>query len=167
MNVFRPCNGIEVMYAWRCALLEKTKPSCIVLSRQQIKMVPTPLGSELSRGAYVIYPSDSKRVRATILATGSEVPLAIEVAKKLGNAVQVVSVLSVADFRKQDVEYKKQMLAGLVVAIEAAASAPWFEFADVVFGIDAFGASGDGMDVYQKFGFDADIIVADIKNKIK
>ncbi|MFQ6745006.1 MAG: transketolase-like TK C-terminal-containing protein [Alphaproteobacteria bacterium] len=167
MNVFRPCNGIEVMYAWRRALLEKSRPSCIVLSRQQIKMVPTPLGSELSRGAYVIYPSDSKRVRATILATGSEVPLAIEVAKKLGNAVQVVSVLSVADFRKQDVEYKKQMLAGLVVAIEAAASAPWFEFADVVFGIDAFGASGDGMDVYQKFGFDADIIVADIKNKIK
>ena len=94
-------------------------------------------------------------------------PLAIEVAKKLGNAVQVVSVLSVADFRKQDVEYKKQMLAGLVVAIEAAASAPWFEFADVVFGIDEFGMSGDGAEVYQKFGFDADIIAADIKNKIK
>lgn len=167
LNVFRPCNGIEVMYVWRRALLEKSRPSCIVLSRQQIKLVSTPLGSELSRGAYVIYPSESKRVRATILATGSEVPLAIEVAKKLGNAVQVVSVLSVADFRKQDVEYKKQMLAGLVVAIEAAASAPWFEFADVVFGIDEFGMSGDGAEVYQKFGFDADIIAADIKNKIK
>ena len=105
---------------------------------------------------YAIYYTESEQLKVAVSAS-----------KKLGNAVQVVSVLSVADFRKQDVEYKKQMLAGLVVAIEAAASAPWFEFADVVFGIDAFGASGDGMDVYQKFGFDADIIVADIKNKIK
>ena len=167
LNVFRPCNGIEVMYAWRRALLEKSKPSCIVLSRQQIRLVSTPLGAELSRGAYVIYPSESARVRATVLATGSEVPLAIDVAKKLGNAVQVVSVLSVSDFRNQDAEYKKKMLAGFVIAIEAAATAPWFEFADAVVGIDGFGTSGAGDEVYEKYGFDADIIAADIKNKMK
>jgi transketolase len=167
LNVFRPCNGTEVMYAWRRALLEKTKPSCIVLSRQQIRLVSTPLGADLSRGAYVIYPSQAKRARATILATGSEIPLAIDVAKKLGNAVQVVSVVSVADFRKQDAEYKKQMLAGFVIAIEAASSAPWFEFADAVVGVDGFGVSGAGDFVYEMAGFDADIIAEDIKNKIK
>lgn len=167
LNVFRPCNGIEVMYAWRRALLEKSMPTCIVLSRQQIRMVSTPMGAELSRGAYVIYAPESQRVRATILATGSEVPLAIDVAKKLGNAVQVVSVLSMADFRHQDDEYKKKILSGFVIAIEAAASAPWFEFADAVVGIDSFGVSGAGDAVYAKFGFDADVIAADIKSKIK
>jgi transketolase len=106
-------------------------------------------------------------VRATILATGSEVPLAIRVAEKLGVSVQVVSVLSVADFRMQDMEYKRKILQGFVVAIEAAASAPWFEFADAVVGIDRFGLSGNGDDVYNGLGFNADIIADDIKDKIK
>ena len=126
----------------------------------------TPLGTELARGAYVILPARG-RVKATILATGSEVPLAIDVAEKLGDWVQVVSVLSVADFRAQDDEYKAQILRGTVVAIEAAASAPWCEFADAVVGIDRFGLSGDGITVYKEMGFDADKIAADIKSKIK
>ena len=166
LNVFRPCNGVEVMYAWRRALMEKDVPSCIVLSRQAIRQVETPLGTELARGAYVILPARG-RVKATILATGSEVPLAIDVAEKLGDWVQVVSVLSVADFRAQDDEYKAQILRGTVVAIEAAASAPWFEFADAVVGIDRFGLSGDGTAVYKEVGFDADKIAADIRNKMK
>ncbi|MBE6461787.1 MAG: transketolase [Alphaproteobacteria bacterium] len=166
MNVFRPCNGREVMYAWRRALTEKNTPSCIVLSRQAIRQVQTPLGADLKRGAYVIYPARG-RVRATILATGGEVPLAIDVAKRLGDWVQVVSVISVGDFRNQDDNYKNQILVGRVIAIEAAASAPWFEFADAVVGIDRFGLSGDGATVYQELGFDADKIAADIKGKIK
>ena len=88
-------------------------------------------------------------------------------AEKLGGGVQVVSVLSVADFRAQSNEYKRQILRGFVIAIEAAASAPWFEFADAVFGIDRFGMSGDGGAVYSALGFDVDAIVADIANKIK
>ena len=64
-------------------------------------------------------------------------------------------------------EYKKQILRGTVVAIEAAASAPWFEFADAVVGIDRFGLSGDGTAVYKEMGFDADKIAADIRNKMK
>ena len=127
----------------------------------------TPLGADIGRGAYVIRSAGVKGVRATILATGAEVPLAISVAEKLGNAVQVVSVLSVADFRMQAAEYKKQILRGTVVAIEAAASAPWFEFADAVIGIDRFGMSGPGGQVYSELGFDVDAIVADIKAKIK
>lgn len=167
LNVYRPCNGVELMYCWRRALTDNTKPSAMILSRQHIKLIPTPLGADVGRGAYVIRGATVTRVRATIIATGSEVPLAIAVAEKLGNWVQVVSMPSVADFRMQDAEYKQQILRGFVVAIEASASAPWFEFADAVVGIDRFGLSGDGDVVYSELGFNVDVIVADIKEKIK
>lgn len=167
LNVFRPCNVNEVLYAWQRALSEKKRPSCIVLSRQTIKQIETPLGADVARGAYVIWPAIATRVRATIIATGSEVPLAVMVAQRLGTAVQVVSMPSVADFRLQDDEYKQKILMGTVVAIEAAASAPWFEFADAVIGIDRFGMSGAGDAVYSEMGFDIDTIVGDIKSKIK
>ncbi len=167
LNVFRPCNAVEVAYAWRRALSEKNKPTCIVLSRQAIRLIDTPIGADLSRGAYVIRPAIAKNVRVTLLVTGSEVPLAVRVAERLGDSVQVVSVLSVADFRMQDNEYKQQMLSGFVVAIETAATAPWFEFADAVVGIDRFGISGNGDEVYAELGFDVDSIVHDIKDKVK
>ena len=167
LNVFRPCNGTELMFAWQRALSEKNRPSAIVLSRQSIRLVSTPLGADVSRGAYVIKNATAKRVRVTIVATGSEVPLAMRVADVLGESVQVVSMPSVADFRMQDAEYKKKILSGFVVAREAAATAPWFEFADAVVGIDRFGMSGDGDVVYNSLGFDVDTIVRDIKDKIK
>ena len=167
LNVVRPCNVSEVIYAWRSALCAKNHPTCIVLTRQTIRQVATPLGADIARGAYIIAPAKSARVRATILATGSEVPLAIDVAEKLGGNVQVVSVPSVSDFRRQDDEYKQQILRGTVIAIEASAPTPWFEFADAVVGIDRFGVSGPGGAVYAHMGFDADAIARDIKDKIK
>lgn len=167
MNVFRPCNGAEVIYAWRRALSEKNVPSCIVLSRQKVNQISTPLGANLDKGAYVIRSAVKACVGVTILATGSEVPLAVSVAEKLGANVQVVSVVSVADFRKQPRAYKQQILRGFVVAIEAAASAPWFEFADAVVGVDGFGMSGPGDAVYSQMGFNVDAIVRDIQSKIK
>lgn len=167
LNVFRPCNGIEMMYAWRRALTEKHKPSCIVLSRQAIRLVPTPLGIDVARGGYVIKHANSSHVCATIIATGSEVPLAVAVAEKLGDCVQVVSMPSVADFRAQDNDYKKQVLRGRVIAIEASASAPWFEFADAVIGVDRFGLSGAGDAVYSELGFDVDSIVCEIKKGLR
>ena len=167
LNVYRPCNGAEVAYAWQAAISDNKRPSAIVLSRQKFEQIETPKNENISCGAYVIYPATSKRVRVTIIATGSEVPLAVSVAKKLGPAVQVVSMPSVADFRKQDKSYKNKILVGFVVAIEAAATAPWFEFADAVVGIDSFGLSGDGNQVYSAFGFDTDAIVRDIMKKLK
>lgn len=167
LNVIRPCNVAEMVWAWQRAIKDTKRPTCIVLSRQKIPLISAPLAADVARGAYIIYRATANRIRATILATGSEVPLAIEVAKKLGNAVQVVSVPSVADFRAQSAEYKQQMLRGFVVAIEAAASAPWFEFADAVVGIDNFGVSGPGDEVYSAMGFNADAIVRDISDKVK
>lgn len=167
LNVFRPCNGAEVAVAWDAAIADTSRPSCIILSRQKITQIQTPDDADICRGGYVIYPSASRRVRATLIATGTEVPLAVAVAKKLGRDVQVVSMPSVATFRTQDEEYKRQILRGYVVAIEASATAPWFEFADAVVGIDTFGASGPGDAVYSHFGFDADAIARDISKKIK
>ncbi len=166
MNVFRPCNVAEVVWSWRRALSSQSAPTCIILSRQAIRLIEPPQDADISRGAYIIRRARG-RVRATIIATGSEVPLAISVAEKLGNNVQVVSMPSVSDFRAQDAAYQKKILRGFVVAIEAAASAPWFEFADAVVGIDNFGLSGPGGDVYTAMGFDADIIAHDLAEKIK
>lgn len=167
MNVFRPCNMAEVATAWHRALREKSRPSCIVLSRQKIKNIPSPAGAELARGAYVIKPAKSSHVRVTIIATGSEVPLAVDVAKIIGDNVQVVSMPSVEYFRAQSATYKQKILRGYVVAIEAAATSPWFEFADAVVGVNRFGLSGAGADVYSAFGFDAEHIARDIISQIK
>lgn len=167
LNVFRPCNGAEVAYAWRSAVSDTNCPSCLILSRQKIKQIPTPENADISRGGYIIFPAATRYVRVTILATGSEVPLAVAVAQIIGPDVQVVSVPSVSGFRAQDDKYKKKILRGFVVAIEAAASAPWFEFADAVVGIDRFGLSGPGDVVYREMGFDADAIAADIIKKMK
>ncbi len=166
-NVFRPCNMAEVAYSWRTALSEKSRPSCIILSRQKMHMVPTPAGVEMARGAYVIKPAKSARVRMTIIATGSEVPLAVSVAEKLGDNVQVVSMPSVEHFRSQSAAYKKQILRGRVVAIEAASPTPWFEFADAVIGVNRFGMSGPGGAVYSAMGFNVNQIVQEIKNTMK
>lgn len=162
LNVFRPCNGPEVASAWTFALSDTARPSCIILSRQKIPQVETPASADLSRGAYVIRPA-SKRVRVTLIATGTEVPLAMEIAEKMGADVQVVSMPCVSMFRDSDDAFKNEILQGYVVAIEAAAASPWFEFADAVVGIDEFGASGDGAAVYKKCGFDVDIIVRQIE----
>ena len=167
LNVIRPCNGAEVAYAWRRAINDTSNPTAIILSRQKIEKVSTPDDVDISRGAYIILPAVARRVRVTIIATGTEVPLAVHVAEKLGDAVQVVSMPSVSDFRAQDIKYKNKILAGYVVVIEAAATAPWFEFADAVVGIDSFGASGDGDAVYSHFGFDTDAIARDILKKLK
>lgn len=167
LNVFRPCNGVEVAAAWTFALVDMARPSCIVLSRQRVRQIATPADADLSRGAYIISPAKGARVRATLVATGSEVPLAVAVAEKMGSGVQVVSMPCVSMFRAQSDDFKKEILRGYVVAIEAAAAAPWFEFADAVVGIDEFGASGDGDAVYAKYGFDADVIARQIEKNIK
>ena len=130
-------------------------------------MVPTPVGVEMSHGAYVIKSAKTARVRITIIATGSEVPLAVAVANVLGDGVQVVSMPSIEHFRSQSVTYKRQILRGRVIAIEAASTPSWFEFADAVIGINRFGMSGPGGAVYSAMGFDVAQIVHEIKDAMK
>ena len=166
MNVFRPCNMTEVAWAWRMALSETDRPSCIVLSRQKILRTGLPVLGYVDAGGYVIYKPKMGRIRLTLVATGSEVPLAVAVARRISGA-QVVSMPSVSHFREMDNEYKNSILRGRVIAIEAGATASWFEFADDVIGIDDFGLSGAGDMVYRECGFDADAIATAIRAKIK
>ncbi len=167
LNVFRPCNGPEVAWAWQSALMDTVRPSAIILSRQKFAQIKTPRGVDMSNGAYIIRPAKSHRVRLTIISTGSDVPFAVAVADKIGPSVQVVSMPSVERFRKSNVKFQKEMLRGFVVAIESGASAPWFEFADAVCGIDRFGMSGDGAVVSREMGMDVDTVARDICKKMK
>ena len=166
MNVFRPCNMIEVAWAWRTALSEVNRPSCIVLSRQKIMRVGEPVCGYVDAGGYVIYKPHAMRIRMTIVATGSEVPIAIAVARRIPGT-QVVSMPSVSHFREMDAEYRANILRGHVIAIEAGATASWFEFADDVIGIDDFGLSGSGDMVYRECGFDTEAIVTAIRARMK
>ncbi len=166
LNVYRPCNMTEIAYAWNSAIKNTDEPSAIILSRQKFKQIPSPTDADLSRGAYVIVPAKSGHTRTTIIATGSEIPLAVEIASRFKN-VQVVSMVNVKDFKKQDAKYKSSLLRGCVIAIEAATPGAWFEFADAVIGIDHFGASGNGDTLYKEYGFDADKIINEIKCYIK
>lgn len=166
MNVFRPCNMIEVAWAWRTALAEESRPSCIILGRQKIMRTPAPVWGYVDAGGYLIYKPKIGRIRLTIIATGSEVPLAIAVARRLGGT-QVASIPSVSHFREMDEDYKRYILRGHVIAIEAGATASWFEFADDVIGVDDFGLSGPGDMVYREYGFDADAIVTAIQARMK
>ncbi|MBD5389467.1 transketolase [bacterium] len=165
LNVFRPCNMTEVVYSWRTALGDVARPSCLILSRQKFEQIPTPDDADVTRGGYVIY-GPRRRVRVTLIATGGEVPLAVAAAKKIPGC-RVVSMPNVAAFRAQDTEYRRRILQGRVISIEAASTAPWLEFADAAIGIDSFGASGPGADVYRHFGFDADAIVHEIQKHMK
>ena len=166
LMVYRPCNMTEVAYTWRTMLMDVKHPSAIILSRQKFKQIETSTDSDLSRGGYVIYPSKSGRVKTTLVATGSEVPLAVDIASRFKH-VQVVSMLNLSVFKEQDKAYKNQILRGCVVAIEASSPSPWFEFADAVIGIDKFGASGDAESLYREYGFDADTIIKEIKQYLK
>ncbi|MBR5355100.1 MAG: transketolase, partial [Alphaproteobacteria bacterium] len=165
LNVYRPCNITEIAHAWNSAIGDMDNPSAIILSRQKFRQIPTPTDSQLSRGAYVICPAKSGRVNSTLVATGSEIPLAVEIASRF-KGIQVVSMVNVNDFRKQDEKYKSSILRGCVIAIEAAAPSSWFEFADAVIGIDKFGASGDGETLYREYGFDVDKIIKEIKKYV-
>lgn len=167
INVLRPANATEVAWSWQVALNDVVRPSAIILSRQKFLQIATPRGTDLGYGAYVIRPEKVRRVRLTIVATGADVALALAVADKIGPSVRVVSMPCVELFRKSPMRFQKDLLRGYVVAIEAGASAPWFEFADAVVGIDRFGLSGDGDAVYRELGMDADAIAVDICKKMK
>ncbi|MDR0967765.1 MAG: transketolase family protein [Rickettsiales bacterium] len=162
MNVFRPSNAAEIKASWDMALNEKSRPSCIILSRQKFLQIAGD-GKDLEFGTEII--TERADAKITLIATGSEVPLAIQVAEKI--KARVVSMFSVEKFRASPDEHKSKILRGRVIAIEAGASAAWYEFADAVVGIDRFGVSGDGAQIYREFGFDSDIIADEISKNFQ
>jgi transketolase len=167
INVFRPSSAAEVAFAWEYALNSKTAPTVISLSRQKINLAPDASAKDIARGGYILEDANDKKI--TIIATGSEVPVAIGAAEILaakGIAAAVVSMPCVELFRAQSKEYRDSVLVGKVVSVEAGASFAWREFADITIGIDSFGLSGTAPALMAHFGFTpekvADRIIQDI-----
>jgi len=160
--VFRPGNAVEVAASYEMALLSKDKPSLIILSRQNLKpSTGDRYGSH--KGAYII-SNEKKQLNGILLASGSEVGLAIEAQKqlfKLNIDVRVVSFLSMEVFESQDIEYKKKILPDRtkMLAIEAAHPLSWYKYTRNVIGVKKFGESGDGNMVLEKYGFNTNNVV--------
>ena len=160
--VFRPGNAVEVAASYEMALLSNDKPSLIILSRQNLKpSTGDRYGSH--KGAYII-SNEKKQLNGILLASGSEVGLAIEAQKqlfKLNIDVRVVSFLSMEVFESQDIEYKKKILPDRtkMLAIEAAHPLSWYKYTRNVIGVKKFGESGDGNMVLEKYGFNTNNVV--------
>lgn len=175
--VFRPADANETMHAYKYALSQNEHPAAMILSRQKLPVLPgtRDQGAEgIGKGAYVLADAaDSELPQAVLLATGSEVSLAMEAHRKLageGIATRVVSMPSLELFERQPQAYKDSVLLPQVkhrIAIEMAHPFGWERYAGTrenVIGIDTYGASGPGERVMAEFGFTAERVVEKIKH---
>ena len=173
--VFRPADTVEAMEAWKIALQTKDKPSAMALSRQKTAAVRLTASSEnlTARGAYELRAAKGE-ARATLFATGTEVPLALEAADRLeANNIptRVVSVPCFELFFQQDAAYQASVIGrGTVrVAVEAAIQQGWERFIgeDGAFvGMTGFGASAPAEVLYEKFGITTEAVVAAVKARL-
>ncbi len=160
LDVWRPCDTVEAAVAWTCALERRDGPSALLFSRQNVAFA---LRSEealaqVRRGGYVL--SDAPWAKAVVIATGSEVPLALEAQKRLAAediAVRVVSMPSTTVFDRQDAAYREAVLPrGLPrIAVEAGVTGFWRKYVGpegAVLGIDGYGESAPAGDLFKHFG---------------
>ena len=171
VQVIRPADGNETSAAWIQALETTNKPTILVLSRQNLPVLPNSkeMAKEgVSKGGYVISKAESDTPEGILIATGSEVNLAVQAQKELkaqGKDVSVVSLPSFDLFEAQDEAYKESVLPKAVtkrVAIEAASPFGWERYIGTegkMIGIDHFGASAPGDFVLEQFGFTVDNVV--------
>ncbi|MFA6780783.1 MAG: transketolase [Bacilli bacterium] len=158
LRVIRPCDSAETYGAWRIALKSKETPTAIILSRQGLPEMEGSTMEGVAKGGYVV-SKEKKQLMATIVATGSEVSLALKAQKILLEKnidVRIVSMPSVGLFETQDDNYKLDTIGvtkDKVVVVEMLSSCGWYRYADTVMGIDSFGASAPMADVVRKFDF--------------
>jgi transketolase len=172
MDVWRPCDSVETAVAWTEALRRQQGPTALLLSRQNLPFSKRDSLEGIARGAYVL--SDAAEPRAVIIATGSEVQLALSAQKSLAGAgipVRVVSMPSTSVFDRQSAEYRNSVLPAQVpkVAVEAGVSDYWRKYVGLegaVVGIDRFGESAPAADVFRHFGFTPDNIVAVVRKAL-
>ena len=169
-DVWRPCDAVESAVSWKAAIDRADGPSCLIFSRQNLPHQPRNDAqvAAIARGGYVL--KDSAGTPDIILiATGSEVGLAMQAAEQLGDKVRVVSMPSTDVFDRQDAAYREAVLPKTVrkrVAIEAGVSDFWRKYVGLdgaVIGIDTFGASAPIEALMPHFGFTVDKVVAAAK----
>jgi transketolase len=172
MLMMRPCGGNETAGAYKVAVANRQRPTTIALSRQGMPNLAGCSAEGVEKGAYVVHGGDAKP-DVIIIGTGSELPMAVEAAKKLeedGKKVRVVSMPCWELFAEQSAEYKESVLPKDVtarVAVEAGSSFGWERHIGSngkFIGIDSFGASAPADILYQKFGITVDNVVAAAKS---
>ena len=173
LEVWRPCDTAETVIAWACAIESKARPSALLLSRQNLPYAPKKSLDGISKGAYVLAePSEvglKKKAQAVIIATGSEVQLALHAQQalaKIGIAVSVVSMPSTTVFDRQTEAYKLGVLPrGLPrIAVEMGATGGWWKYGcAAVIGIDTYGESAPAPVLFKHFGFTPENVVATVR----
>ncbi|WP_312220991.1 transketolase [Streptococcus parasuis] len=166
LNVFRPADARETQAAWYLSLTSKSTPSALVLTRQNLTVEEGTAFDKVAKGAYVVY--EAAGFDTILLASGSEVNLAVKAAKELeaaGTKVRVVSVPSTELFDAQDAAYKEKILPNTIrrrLAIEMGATQSWYKYVGLdgkVLGIDTFGASAPAQTVIDNYGFTVENVV--------
>ncbi len=169
LTLFRPADGPEVAMAWAHALKATDHPTLIILTRQKLDIIERPADFDAQRilkGAYVLDGFEQGDI--TLIATGSEVPLAVKAAKLIGNA-RVVSAPSLELFDRQPVEYQNEVLGDRdkLVCIEAGRSDGWHKYAGrnaLLIGIDRFGASAPFERIAEELGFTPEKVADRVRN---
>ena len=173
-TVFRPCDRTETAAAWMYAVENECGPTGLVLTRQNLPQMEGSSKDAL-KGGYVIADSQKEVPDAIIIASGSEVSLAVnakEELKKDGIDVRVVSMPSMELFDKQSAEYKESVLPNAVrkrVAVEALSDFGWYKYVGLdgrVIAMEGFGASGPAATLFEHFGFTVDNVVKTVKEVI-
>jgi transketolase len=173
LDVWRPCDTAETTVAWAHAIETTDRPSALLLSRQNLAYAPKGEFDDIAKGAYVLSePAEvgiKKKAQAVIIATGSEVQLALHAQQQLavaGIAVRVVSMPSTSVFDRQPEAYKKQVLpAGLPrVAVEMGVTDGWWKYGcAAVIGIDSYGESAPAGVLFKLFGFTSENVTETVK----
>jgi transketolase len=173
LDVWRPGDTAETAVAWAVALQNKSKPTALLLSRQNIAYIPKTDLEDISKGAYVLsVPRDvglNKAAQAVIIATGSEVQLAIAAQKLLATkkiAVQVVSMPSNTTFDRQSTDYKTAVLPAKLprIAVEMGVTDGWWKYGcAAVVGIDTYGESAPAPELFKHFGFTAENVAETVQ----
>ena len=165
-DVWRPCDAVESAVSWKAAITRADGPSCLVFSRQNLPHQPRSAQqvADIARGGYVLKDSVGAP-QVILIATGSEVGLAMQAAEQLGDGARVVSMPSTDVFDRQDAAYRESVLPNACrrrVAIEAGVSDFWRKYVGLdgaVIGIDTFGASAPAEHLFPHFGFTVDKVV--------
>ena len=172
LDVWRPGDTAETTIAWACAIQSRHRPSALLLSRQSISYAPKATLDGIAKGAYVLAePSEAglnKKAQAVLIATGSEVQLALHAQAQLaqqGIAVRVVSMPSTSVFDRQSLAYKTSVLPAKLprIAVEMGATDGWWKYGcAAVVGIDTYGESAPAPLLFKHFGFTADNVAATV-----
>ena len=174
-RVWRPCDAVESAVAWKAAIERTKAPSCLVFSRQNLahQHRTDAQVAAIARGGYVLADPGSAKFDAILIATGSEVDLAIQAMRALageGIAVRVVSMPCTNVFDEQPLEYRESVLPSWCrkrVAVEAGVTDYWRKYVGLdgaVVGIDTFGASAPAEALFKYFGFTVEHVVAAVKS---